>query len=142
MNCTGCRILLFLRCYILHRKRLPQNPGAKIFQSAQSFLQMILNAPELPVFYFGRNIKRSSPLGYEYSQFCELLSREQKLGNASMHFEYSPDDLVLVDFAGDMLSYLDRESGEVVSCPVLVCVLPFSGYSYAIVLPNATLPLS
>lgn len=84
--------------------------------------------------------KTKSPLGYEYSQFCELLSREQKLGNASMHFEYSPGELLLVDFAGDTLSYVDRESGEVIFCPVLVCVLPFSGYSYAIALPNATLP--
>jgi transposase len=78
--------------------------------------------------------------GYEYPQFCELLAREQKLNNASMHFEYQPGDLLLVDFAGDTLSYVDKQSGEIISCPVLVCVLPFSGYSYAIALPNATLP--
>jgi len=34
--------------------------------------------------------KTKFPLGYEYSQFCELLSGEQKLGNAFMHFEYIP----------------------------------------------------
>ena len=84
--------------------------------------------------------RKGAPDGYEYSRFCELLSREQKLNNASMHFEYSPGDLLLVDFAGDLLSYVDQSSGEVISCPVLVCVLPFSGYSYAIALANATLP--
>jgi transposase len=84
--------------------------------------------------------KKKFPQGYEYTQFCELLSREQKLNNATMHFEYQPGDLLLVDFAGDMLSYVDQSSGEVISCPVLVCVLPFSGYSYAIALANATLP--
>jgi transposase len=78
--------------------------------------------------------------GYEYPQFCELLSREQKLNNATMHFEYSPGEMLLVDFAGDMLSYVDQSSGEVTNCPVLVCVLPFSGYSYAIALADATLP--
>jgi transposase len=84
--------------------------------------------------------RKGSPDGYEYSRFCELLSREQTLNNASMHFEYSPGDLLLVDFAGDSLSYVDKQSGEIVSCPVLVCVLAFSGYSYAIALANATLP--
>jgi transposase len=79
--------------------------------------------------------------GYEYPQFCELLSREQKLNNATMHFEYQPGDLLLVDFAGDTLSYVDKQTGEIITCPVLVCVLPFSGYSYAIALANATLPL-
>jgi transposase len=78
--------------------------------------------------------------GYEYTQFCELLSREQKLNNATMHFEYQPGDLLLVDFAGDLLSYVDQSTGEVIKCPVLVCILPFSGYSYAIALANATLP--
>ena len=84
--------------------------------------------------------RKGAPDGYEYSQFCELLSREQKLNNTSMHFEYQPGDMLLADFAGDMLSYVDQSSGEVISCPVLVCVLPFSGYSFAIALANATLP--
>lgn len=77
---------------------------------------------------------------YAYPQFCELLAREKKLSGASMHFEYQPGDILLVDFAGDMVSYVDKESGEVIQCPVLVCVLPFSGYSYAIALPNAKQP--
>lgn len=84
--------------------------------------------------------KREFSAGYAYPQFCELLSREKKLTNASMHFEYQPADMLLVDFAGDTASYVDKESGEVIPCPVLVCVLPFSGYSYAIALPNAKQP--
>ncbi|WP_276364575.1 IS21 family transposase [Daejeonella sp. H1SJ63] len=84
--------------------------------------------------------KREFPLGYEYPQFCELLSRQKKLSNASMHFEYQPADMMLVDFAGDTVSYVDKSSGELIQCPVLVCVLPFSGYSYAVALPNATQP--
>lgn len=84
--------------------------------------------------------RKQTPDGYEYSQFCELLSREQKLNDAAMHFEYRPGDMLLADFAGDLLSYVDKPSGEMIDCPVLVCVLPFSGYSYAIALPDATLP--
>jgi transposase len=84
--------------------------------------------------------KKAFSAGYGYTQFCELLSREKKLSNASMHFEYQPADMLLVDFAGDTASYVDRGSGELIHCPVLVCVLPFSGYSYVVALPNASQP--
>lgn len=84
--------------------------------------------------------KKEFSSGYAYPQFCELLSRDKKLNNASMHFEYQPGDMLLVDFAGDTVSYVDKQSGEIFYCPVLVCVLPFSGYSYAVALPNASLP--
>lgn len=57
-----------------------------------------------------------------------------------MHFEHEPGRMLQVDFAGDMLAYVDAESGEVIQCPVFVAVLPFSGYGYVEALPNATLP--
>jgi transposase len=82
--------------------------------------------------------RRENPQGYSYTQFCVLLRQYQKTQAVSMHFMYKPAEVMMVDFAGDKLSYTDKESGEVVSCPVFVCVLPFSGYSYAIALPNAS----
>ena len=36
----------------------------------------------------------------------------------------------MIDFAGKELCYTDPATGEVIKCPVLVAVLPFSGYSY------------
>lgn len=57
-----------------------------------------------------------------------------------MHFEYTAAEVVMIDFAGDKMGYVDPRSGEEVLCPVLVCVLPFSGYSYDQALPNATTP--
>jgi hypothetical protein len=56
-----------------------------------------------------------------------------------MHFQHKPADVMMVDFAGDSLSYVLKETGEVISCPVLVCVLPYSGYSYVSALVNASL---
>ena len=57
-----------------------------------------------------------------------------------MHFEHKPGEVMIVDFAGDNISYVDKASGEVISCPVFVGVLPYSGYSFAVALPNATQP--
>lgn len=79
------------------------------------------------------------PEGYGYTQFCVLLAQHRNTSNPSMRFDYKPAQVVMVDFAGEPLSYVDRCSGEVITCPVLVCVLPYSGYSFVKALPNATL---
>jgi hypothetical protein len=48
--------------------------------------------------------------------------------------------MIMVDFAGSMMHYFDKSTGEQISCPVLVCVLPFSNLTYLEALPNARLP--
>lgn len=50
--------------------------------------------------------------GYEYSQFCELFAQHKKVNEATMHFEHKPGDVMMVDFAGDNLSYVNKENGE------------------------------
>jgi len=80
------------------------------------------------------------PEGFLYSRFCELLQDHITTKGASMRFEYEPGKLFQVDFAGDMLHYVDVQTGEVMACPVFVAVLPFSGYGYVEALPDASLP--
>jgi hypothetical protein len=46
-----------------------------------------------------------------------------------MHLEHNPGELLEIDFAGSKLHYVN-EDGEIIECPVLVAVLPFSGYSF------------
>lgn len=76
------------------------------------------------------------PDGYSRSQFCEHLSRYLESRKAVMHFEHSPAELMEFDFAGDTISYVDSQSGEIVKCAVLVCRLPCSGYTYIEALPS------
>ena len=84
--------------------------------------------------------KKDNTAAYGYSQFCDLFARYRKVHEASMHFEHEPALVMMVDFAGDYLTYVDKDSGEVIKCPVFVAVLPCSGYSFAVALPNATQP--
>jgi len=70
------------------------------------------------------------PDGYGYTQFCEHLARYRKVHGAVMYFTHRPAEQLLVDFAGDTLAYVDRKTGELISCQVLVCVLPYSNYTY------------
>jgi transposase len=79
----------------------------------------------------------SCPDGYGYTQFCEHFSRYNKRNKATMHFDHRAGEYLQVDFAGKPLHITDPETGEIISCPVLVCVLPYSNYPYIEALPSA-----
>ena len=70
------------------------------------------------------------PEGYGYTQFCEHLSRYLETRKAVMLFDHEPAASMMFDFAGDKISFVDHKTGEITWCPVLVCVLPFSSYTY------------
>jgi transposase len=77
------------------------------------------------------------PEGYKYAQFCEHFARHVKITKATMHLTHRAGDYLQVDFAGKKLHYIDIQTGEIVPCPVLICTLPFSGYTYVEALPSA-----
>lgn len=79
------------------------------------------------------------PEGYSYTQFCEHYSRYRLSlpRDAVMHLEHVYGDCLEIDFAGKPLSYIDKSTGEEITCPVLVCVLPASGYTYVEALVSA-----
>lgn len=79
----------------------------------------------------------ASPDGYRYTQFCEHLARYLKRSQATMHLTHRAGAYLQVDFAGKPLHYVDVQTGELVACPVLVCTLPFSSYTYVEALPTA-----
>jgi transposase len=82
--------------------------------------------------------KRENPEGYGYAQFCVHLNNYLQKDRATMHFEHKPGDYLQVDFAGSSMNYIHRDTGELKTCPVLVCVLPFSSKMYVEALPKAS----
>lgn len=80
------------------------------------------------------------PDGFGYSQFCERLSQLKRRDNntVTMHLDHIAGERMQVDFAGKKLSHVDKTSGEITECPVLVSTLPFSGYTYVEALENAS----
>lgn len=79
------------------------------------------------------------PEGFSYSRFCELLDTQINLKSPTMAFKHSPGELLEIDFAGSKLSYVATSTGEIIACPVLIGVLPFSGFGFAKALPDASL---
>lgn len=78
--------------------------------------------------------------GYGYSQFCEHLRRHVVQRDLTLALEHAPGEVLMVDFAGKKMEWVDPYSGEVHACEVLVAVLPFSQYSFCVALPSQRLP--
>lgn len=74
------------------------------------------------------------PDGYAYSQFCYHLKAYHRNSDLSMHLEYKPGDMIMVDFAGKKRYYVDEQTGERIECEVFVAILPYSGliFCYAV----------
>src|SRR5690606_15288166 len=70
------------------------------------------------------------PDGYSYSRYCYHLSQYRKNRDLSMHLEYTPADMTMVDYAGDKMHYVDLSIGERIACEVFIAILPFSGLIY------------
>jgi transposase len=79
----------------------------------------------------------ANPETYRYAQFCVHFARYIKTTKATMHLFHHAGEYLQVDFAGKNLHYIDVHTGEIIPCPVLVCTLPYSGYTYVEALSSA-----
>ncbi|MEJ7611777.1 MAG: IS21 family transposase [Ferruginibacter sp.] len=70
---------------------------------------------------------QQQPDGYGYSQYCYRLNEYLKHKDLSMHMEYQPGDMMMIDFAGKKQHYVDVQTGERIDCQVFVAILPYSG---------------
>lgn len=78
--------------------------------------------------------RRDHEDGYGYSQFCARLKKEIGRKDLTLSLSHRPGEVMMADFAGKKLNWVDPDSGEVHTCEVLVCVFPHSQYSFAIAL--------
>jgi len=67
------------------------------------------------------------PDGYSYSRYCYHLNQYLKNSDLSMHLEYQAADMIMIDFAGKKLHYVNTATGELRECQVFVAILPFCG---------------
>jgi len=96
-----------------------------------------LNRPGVTRQLLWEEYKEAYPDGYRYAQFCVHFSRYLDQKRATMHFEHFPGDYLQFDFAGKSLQFVNIETGEIITCPVLICTLPYSGYIYVEALLSA-----
>ncbi|MCP4265600.1 MAG: IS21 family transposase [Candidatus Brocadiaceae bacterium] len=76
------------------------------------------------------------PQGYGYSQFCERLKKEIGRKELTINLKHRAGEVMMVDFAGKKLGWVDVHTGELYTCEVLVAVFPHSQYTFVIALPS------
>lgn len=69
--------------------------------------------------------------GYQYSQYNSLYRRYRKQLEVTMRQTHKAGDKAFVDWSGDGIQIVDRETGEVWEAPLFVGVLGASGYTFA-----------
>ena len=69
---------------------------------------------------------------YCYSQFCSVLRQHYKAGRPSLSLEHHPGDKLYIDFAGKLLSYIDKETGEEIPVQVFCCMPPLFGLCFCL----------
>ncbi len=76
------------------------------------------------------------PKGYGYSQFCERLKREKGSRDLTLSLAHNPGEVMMLDFAGKKMRWIDVLTGEVRECEILIAVFPYSQYTFAIALSS------
>ncbi len=79
---------------------------------------------------FKRVSKHLSFDGYARSRFCTYLQAYLALSHPIAHLEHKAGDKMYIDYAGDKLSLIDRETGEIITVEVFVSLLPCSQLTY------------
>lgn len=79
------------------------------------------------------------PDGYRYSQFNYYYQLWRRRIYPSMHIEHKAGDMVYVDFAGEMLPYVDILTGEIKKAQVFVAILGASQYTYVEAVESQTI---
>ncbi|MBT7089682.1 MAG: IS21 family transposase [Candidatus Marinimicrobia bacterium] len=116
----------------------------KLFAGSPSYKQERYDSFKDELDYFSKELQRvgvtrrvlwdeyrqSHPGGYRYTQFCHHLSQYLINKNPSMVLQHKAGEKLFIDFAGKKLSYVNKETGEVIGCQVFVACLPHSDYSF------------
>jgi transposase len=107
--------------------------GRKYLQLASQFpyFEKELKRTGVTRYLLWHEYKAKNPDGYSYSRFSYHFAQWLKTSNASMHMNHEPGDKLYIDFAGRKLSYIDRQTGEIVPVEVLITSLGYSQKIYA-----------
>lgn len=74
--------------------------------------------------------KRNHPDGLCRSQFNQYYNQWKAQVNPVMHIEHKAGDKLYIDFAGDKLTIVDKQSGEIQKVEVFVAILGASQLTY------------
>ena len=84
--------------------------------------------------------KAANPEGFQYSWFCEHYRAWQGKVDVVMRQDHRAGEKLFVDYAGQTMDVVDRDTGEVLDAQIFVAVLGASNYTFAEATRSQTLP--
>ena len=75
--------------------------------------------------------RQEHPDGYGYSQFCHRYREWKKDLNPTMRQKHKAGEKLFVDYAGQTVTVVDPETGEIREAQIFVATLGASNYTYA-----------
>ncbi len=131
------RKLLGLEDTVLNHRFNGGNPAycdnrMEVLKEMLPYLEKELQRPHVTSLQLWKEYRCEHPDGYGLSQFRYHLAQHVKAVSPSTLLKdlYQPGQKMLIDFAGDRLSYVDPETGEEIFVETYVAILPYSGYTF------------
>ena len=115
------------------------DPRKVILEGLLSGYLSELNRPYVTVLRIWESYIQDHPGGYQYTQFKKYILDYKKSHTYVYHNVYAPGYEMQIDLAGDRLYLTNRLTHEKTSVVTLCCILPYSGYAFAMALLNATM---
>lgn len=112
----------------LYRREVPlSRPPAPDFAQ----LQAELKRPGVTRLLLWQEYKAACSDGWQYSVFCDRYRRWLATQDLVLRQHHVPGEKCFVDYAGQTVSIIDRDTGAVRAAQIFVAVLGASSYTYA-----------
>ena len=110
----------------------PPRTSARYERLAERFPMMVkeLRRKGVTLQLLWEEYLREHPDGYQNSQFCHHFHRWRKSAEVSMHIDHKAGEKLFVDYAGDKLAIVDRDSGKEQPVETFVAILGASELTY------------
>lgn len=114
-----------------------QNTAAHIAQPDFAYVHKELSRKHVTMVLLWQEYRAAhGEAAYQYSRFCDLYREWAKPLGAVMRQKHKAGDKTFVDWSGDGVEIVDRETGEVKDAPLFVAVLGASSFTFAKAAPS------
>jgi len=96
-----------------------------------AYIHKELRHKHVTLFLLWQEYRQSHPKGYQYSWFCEHYRAWRGKLDVVMRQNHRAGEKLFVDYAGQTVPIIDRNTGEIREAQVFVAVLGASNYTFA-----------
>jgi transposase len=114
----------------------PEGERFDDFKKKLSYFEDEMKRPHVTLKLLWEEYIAEHPKGYGLTQFRYHYRQHTKakrpVSSSLLKDLYTPGEKLMIDYAGDRLEYVDRETGEIVKVQVFVACMPATDYGFAI----------